>query len=189
MVIVTPVLGRHEVVGHQSIVHVDAPVLDLHAVAFLGDDALDERLVGVPRVIQHDDVAGAGAPMTYANLLTMRRSWFSSVGAMLCPSTRATCTPNVTINVAYTAAETSVRHQAKKLVAHGDHSAPERRRRGIRPTRRSRGMAPPARRRLWGTGSNRIDALRRVAECRSVVSGGSPLRASDTPAAVSSASG
>ncbi len=41
-----------------------------------------------------------GSPMRYASLFTIRRSWSASVGAMLCPSTRATWKPNVTMSVA-----------------------------------------------------------------------------------------
>ena len=60
---------------------------------------------------------GRGAPTRYANLLTINRSWFASVGAMLWPSTRATWNPNVTISVAYTAADTSVLHPGDDLAA------------------------------------------------------------------------
>src|SRR5579872_6711216 len=58
-VVMATELCRHVVVLERDVVHVYAPVHDAHRVAFLGDDALDERFVRVERVIQHDDVAPA----------------------------------------------------------------------------------------------------------------------------------
>jgi hypothetical protein len=54
---VAPVFRGHEVVAHRHVVHVDTTVDDAHGVAFFGDDALDERLVRVERVVEHHDVA------------------------------------------------------------------------------------------------------------------------------------
>ena len=42
----------------RDVVHVDVAVHDPDRVAFLGDDALDEHLLRVERVVEHDDVAG-----------------------------------------------------------------------------------------------------------------------------------
>src|SRR5712691_1243744 len=58
-VVVAPELGRDEPIVHRHVVHVHTPVDDAHGVAFLGDDALDERLVRVERVVEHHDVAAA----------------------------------------------------------------------------------------------------------------------------------
>ena len=59
-VLAAPEPGRHVLVRQQDVVHVDLPALDPHLVARLGDDPLDEGLVGVARVVEHDDVAGLG---------------------------------------------------------------------------------------------------------------------------------
>ena len=59
-VVVAAELHRDVLVVQRNVVHVDAPVDDAHRVAFLGDDAFHEHLLGVERVVEHHDVAGPG---------------------------------------------------------------------------------------------------------------------------------
>jgi hypothetical protein len=58
-IIVAAVLRRHEVVLHWHVIHEHAAVDDANLIAFLGNHALDERLVRVERVVEHDDVAAS----------------------------------------------------------------------------------------------------------------------------------
>ena len=56
-VVVAAEFGRHVVVVQRDVVDVDVAVHDPDRVAFPGDHALDEHLLGVERVVEHDDVA------------------------------------------------------------------------------------------------------------------------------------
>ena len=56
-VVVAAVLARHVRVGERHVIDEHLPVDHLHRIALLGDDALNERLLGLERVVQHDDVA------------------------------------------------------------------------------------------------------------------------------------
>src|SRR5688572_26511424 len=67
---------------------------------------------------------GRGSPSPYTSLLTISRSRSSSVGAMLRPSTRATWNPNVTMMVAYTAADSRVCAPATSSLATRRHVLP-----------------------------------------------------------------
>src|SRR5262245_58365429 len=58
-IVVAAELRRDESVVHRDIVHVHAAVHDSDGIAFFGNHALDERLVWIERVIEHDDVAAA----------------------------------------------------------------------------------------------------------------------------------
>ncbi len=59
-VVVAAVLARHVLVVERDVVDVHPAVHDADRVAFLRDDPLHERLVGVHRVVEHDDVAAPG---------------------------------------------------------------------------------------------------------------------------------
>ena len=56
-VVVAAVLRRDVVVAERHVVHVHASVHDADDVVLLRDHPLDERLVGVDRVVEHHDVA------------------------------------------------------------------------------------------------------------------------------------
>ena len=53
-------LRRHEEVGLEYFVDIYLAVLNPHGVTLFGDDTFNERLVGIARVKQHNDVAPLG---------------------------------------------------------------------------------------------------------------------------------
>ena len=57
VVFVAPEIQWYIIIGKKHFIHINSSVFDPDRVAFLCDDPLDEGLVRVPRVIQHDDVA------------------------------------------------------------------------------------------------------------------------------------
>src|ERR1043166_210521 len=57
-IVVAAEFRRDVLVVQRNVVHVDATVHNAHRVALFGDDALDEHLLGIERVVEHHDVAG-----------------------------------------------------------------------------------------------------------------------------------
>src|ERR1700680_5073162 len=58
-VLVAPKRSVHVILTKRHLVDVYAAADNAHRVAFLGDHALDEDLVGIERVVERHDVAGA----------------------------------------------------------------------------------------------------------------------------------
>jgi hypothetical protein len=56
-VIVAAVVGRHEAVVERHVIAVDPAADDADLIPFFRDDALDERLLRLQRIVEHHDVA------------------------------------------------------------------------------------------------------------------------------------
>lgn len=85
MVFVAPEIRWYIIIGQKDFIHINSSVFDPDRVAFLCDDSLDEGLVRVPRVIQHDDVARLRQTeetvqrFVYDESVLVRQSWFHAL--------------------------------------------------------------------------------------------------------------